>query len=288
MLLDQEGNVWDVFGRAVEGPRLGQRLTPTYSMMAYWFSIAAHYPGMEVHGLGSSSPMLNLSNDPDWNIPLDNVEWGSAWDAIPAIDNPNFLVYNARDYLSGFFIEGQDLVIGTEVNGQARAYPHAILNYHEVVNDVLGGENLTVAWCPLAGTSTIWARDLQQVETTFRVAGLLYNNNLLMYDRDTESIWSQVRGDCVFGDRRGQVAEHYPMIETTWQTWQKLVEEPEILSTETGVNRDYSLDEFEYYKSVDDEIYYPLDYLDPRLPFKERVHTIIVGQVAKAYRFSNF
>ncbi len=288
MLVDNEGNVWDVFGQAINGPRTGQRLTPTYSMMAYWFVAGAMYPGVEIYGAGTSSPVLNLTEDPDWDIPTDNLFWGSSWNAIPAIDNPEYLVFKQRDFLDGFFLGSKDLVIGTSINGAARAYPHAILNYHEIVNDQLGGEDITVAWCPLAGTSTIWDAETQQGLTTFGVAGLLHNNNLILYDRASESVWSQVYGKCIHGPARGETVAHFPMIETSWETWQKIVNEPEILAEPTGINFDYSVDEFAWYKSVDDEIYYGVDFLDPRVRAKERVHCIIVGETAKVYRFQDF
>lgn len=288
VMQDSEGTQWDVFGQAVEGPRTGQQLTSPYSMMGYWFSFGAMFPGLDIYGQGGLNVSIGLNPEPDWSIPILNVRWGSAWDAIPAIDNPKFLEYSQRDYLEGFYLESDDLVIGLKVGDEIKTYPHKVLNWHEIVNDEIGNEKVSVLYCPLAGTANVWNRTLPNGETSHRVAGLLYNNNLMVYDRDTESIWSQIRSDCVYGDYLGERAQIFPAIETSWKTWLQIIREPMVLSTETGVVQDYATNDFEYYREDHDYIIYPNDYHDSRLPLKERVHCIVIGGVARAYRFVDF
>lgn len=286
LMEDTEGNQWNAFGEAISGPRVGERLRPTNSMMAYWFAIAGMYPGMEIYNGPSSNLMPLPLNDPDWTIPTDSLGSGSIWDGIQAIDNPDFLEYEARDYLQDpFYVSEKSLVMGVKVGEEIKAYPHLILNWHEVINDQIGGENISVGFCPLVGSGTIW----NQTGGGYGVAGLLHNNNLTMFDRETESIWSQVKGECVYGPRKGEKVEHLHIIETTWNTWRQIVGEPiSVLSENTGVNRDYTEDFFEYYRNTENYIFYPLDVWDDRLPEKERVHVVIDGETAKAYRLSSF
>ena len=288
LMEDTEGNEWNVFGEAISGPREGQRLTPTNSMMAYWFAISAMYPGMDIYNGPSSNLQPLPLNDPDWNIPTDSLGSGSIWDGIMALDDPEFVQYEARDFLQDpFYVSENSLVIGVKVGEEIKAYPHLIMNWHEVINDELGGKKISVAFCPLVGSSTIW--DRSDGQSGFGVAGLLYNNNLTMFDRESESVWVQVRGDCVYGTRRGEESTPVQMIETTWNTWRQIAPEPmQVLSENTGVNRDYTEDIFEYYRNTEDYVFYPLDVEDERLPEKERVHVVIGNGQAKAYRLSSF
>lgn len=288
LMEDTEGNEWNAFGEAISGPRTGQKLTPTNSLMAYWFAIAGMYPGMDIYN-GPSSNLTPLPlNDPEWGIPTDSLGSGSIWDGIQGLDHPEFIEYEARRFLSdGFYLPEDGLVIGVKSGGETKAYPHLVMNWHEVINDRIGGQEMTISFCPLVGSSTVW--DVSEAPSDFGVAGLLYNNNLTMFDRDTESIWSQVRGDCIYGPRLGEKVEPVQMIETTWNTWRLINPEPiSVLSSNTGVNRDYTDDIFEYYRNTENYIFYPRDVWDNRLPEKERVHVVLFDGKAKAYRLSDF
>lgn len=283
---DTEGNVWNAFGEAISGPRVGQRLRTPTSMMAYWFAIAAQYPGMDIYEGPASSATAVPLNDPDWNISTDSVAWGSSWDAIQSLDYPAYIEYKARDYIAQDYLMDQfSLVSGVRIGNETKAYPHLIMNWHEIINDRIDGQEISLAWCPLAGTATVWDRSNNPAK--YSVAGLLHNNNLMMFDRGSESIWSQIRGECVYGDRKGELASSIQMVETSWATWQRLVKDPIVLSEETGVTRDYATDDFEFYRNTEDYLFYPLDHLDKRLPEKERVHVVIINGIAKAYRFSS-
>ena len=97
-----------------------------------------------------------------------------------------------------------------ELHGEKRAYPILILNWHEIVNDVVGGVPVTVSYCPLCGTGTAFHRSFSGVNTTFGVSGLLYNSDLLLYDRGSESLWSQILGQAVSGNSRGSICRTCP------------------------------------------------------------------------------
>lgn len=172
-------------------------------------------------------------------IPLEDVlSGGPPKDGIPSIDNPQFVgsdEWDDQDFLDDM------LVIGVEVSGSRRAYPFQVLVWHEITNDVFNGVPLLVTYCPLCGTGIVFVRELEGVDepVEFGVSGKLYNSNLLMYDRMTETLWSQQTGTAVVGELTGQRLEFYPSQIMTWADWKTAYPESEVLTRETGFNRDY-------------------------------------------------
>ncbi len=122
-------------------------------------------------------------------------------------------------------------VIGVSLNGSARAYPVSLLNWHEVVNDTIGGVPLVITWNPLCGAAAVFDRRIADETMQFGVSGLLYNSNLLMYDRREggvgESLWSQLLGCAVSGPAVEREAELklLPTTLTTWKIWLALFPE---------------------------------------------------------------
>ena len=126
------------------------------------------------------------------SIPVDEIlPGGPPRDGIPAIDNPVFM-----DAQKATFLSEDDRVIGIARHGITRAYPIAILNWHEIVNDRIGQESIVVTYCPLCGTGMVFAAGSA---LSFGVSGLLYNSDVLMYDRQTDSLWSQLKMEAVSG-----------------------------------------------------------------------------------------
>lgn len=152
----------------------------------------------------------------------------AAPDQIPSIDRPRFETpEEARDLLPP-----TSLVIGLARNGEARAYPTNLLSLHEVVNDVVGGEPIAVTWCPLCQTALGFDRRVDGRVLTFGVSGYLYQANLMLFDRETGSLWSQLLGGAVTGRYRGTALRRVPLVHETWEAW--LAEHPEtrVLSIE--------------------------------------------------------
>ena len=228
----------------------------------------------------------------EWLIPVGEVfDGGPGQDGIPSIDNPQFTSIVEGDE----FLTAGDLVVGVAYNGIARAYPHEILDWHEIVNDNVGGLSVAVTYCPLTGTASGWNRILQGgaasgQETTFGVSGLLYNTNLIPYDRVTGSNWSQILLQSVQGALQGEFIEVEMVLETTWETWKKLYPETQVLSRETGFSRNYGLYPYGDYRTNDSRLLFPISNSDNRIPAKERVHGIIGENNASAivYDFSSF
>lgn len=285
IMRDNKDNLYDVFGRIVEGEDQGEYLLPILSYQSYWFAIAAFFPGIEIHNRGGEEINLDLKSNPEWSIPTSNLFVGTGFDAIPAIDEPRYLLINddGPNIDQSRIPASDDLIIGMIEGGEPIAYPHSILNWHEVLNHKIEDDNITISFCPLTGTGIGW-----KGSRSFGVSGLLYNSNLIAFDRETESLWSQKTATAVNGDLRDEKLNVFSLTETTWGTWSTMYPNTKLLSTETGYSRDYDTTPYRGYAENNDLIYYPLDYSDDRLANKERVHVVIIEKDAKVYDFDSF
>ncbi|MFY0992079.1 DUF3179 domain-containing protein [Halomonas sp. C05BenzN] len=192
---------------------------------------------------------------------------GPGKDGIPSIDRPRFQPAGEAT------LEEGDRVIGVYYRGQARAYPQRILVWHEIVNDELGGEALSITYCPLTGTALGFKRG----ETDLGVSGKLVNSNLVMYDRATDSEWPQILGVAIDGPLEGQGLEEFRVFWTTWGAWQARHPETEVLTDETGFVRNYRRDPYGSYNPLggyyapDSRRLFPVMNRDDRFPPKTEV-----------------
>jgi len=221
---------------------------------------------------------------PDWLIPENLVfDGGPGKDGIPSVDRPGFYEQSRIDFLSP-----EDLVVAVNFGEEARAYPHSILDWHEIVNDRIGDDiSLALTYCPLTGTGIGWDRIVDGEETSFGVSGLLYNTNLLPYDRATDSNWSQMRHECVNGDRRGTIINTHHVVEMSYATYQKMYPNGMVMNTNTGFNRNYGVYPYGNYRT-NAQLIFPITNEDDSLHPKERVLGMIVGEDSKAYTFTTF
>lgn len=219
----------------------------------------------------------------EWSIPVSEVlDGGPGKDGIPALVNPNFTNAQGATYL-----RDTDLVIGFKNGTDVRAYPHAILDWHEIVNDNINQVSVAVTYCPLTGTGIGWNRVINGSETTFGVSGLLYNTNLIPYDRATNSNWSQLLNKSVNGSLIGKQADLIGLFETDWLTWRTIYPNTQVISRSTGFSRTYGTSPYGDYNTNNDRFLFPVS-KDTRLPLKERVLAIVDETDAKVYRFSHF
>ncbi len=156
-------------------------------------------------------------------------------DCIPSLDAPKFVPATE----AGFLAE-DDVVMGLTIDGDARAYPVLIMNYHEIVNDTVGGQAVAVTYCPLCGSGLVFERSFSGREVEFGVSGLLRNNDLVLYDRQTESLWQQITARAFAGRMRGQELRAVPSAMTTWGRWRNAHPQTKVLSTDTGFDRPYA------------------------------------------------
>lgn len=168
---------------------------------------------------GNHPPLSGAGLDLD-GFPLDAiVSGGPPKDGIPALTNPVFVRQSEVSYLGD-----EDLVLGIVVGGEPRAYPENIGWWHEIVNDRIGGQPISITFCPLTGTGLVFAtQDEGGGQFELGVSGLLFNNNLVMYDRrDGLTLYPQLFFTAVEGPRQGESLRLLPVVETTWGTWKRL------------------------------------------------------------------
>ena len=212
-------------------------------------------------------------------IPLDKIKGGGPpKDGIPSIDNPVFASIRDSNFMSD-----SDTVIGLEINGQAKAYPLFILVWHEIVNDVVGGTPVSVTYCPLCYTNQVFERVIDGQAVEFGTSGKLYNSNLLMYDRFTESYWSQALGMAVTGELSGYQLNLIPFDVITWGDWKKIHPDTLVLTTDTGHIRSYATDPYGSYYT-EPRIMFPVEHSDDRMNPKEIVVGFNQGDVYKAFK----
>ncbi|MEF8781030.1 MAG: DUF3179 domain-containing protein, partial [Haloferacaceae archaeon] len=170
------------------------------------------------------------------------ISGGPPKDGIPSIDDPSFVGPDDAD-----FLDPGDPVFGVARDGVVKAYPQKILVQHEIVNDSLGDVPVAVTYCPLTGT----VQGFERGGTTFGVSGRLINNNLVMYDRDTEAWWPQILATSIPGpwnsDPGTRSLREFRLVWTTWEQWRTLHPDTEVLSTETGFARNYGRDPYGSY-----------------------------------------
>jgi hypothetical protein len=213
-------------------------------------------------------------------VPKDEIRSGGVpRDGIPAITRPQFVTASRAD-----FLEPGDRVLGLSRNGFNRAYPIKILNFHEIVNDDLG-EAIVITFCPLCGTGIAFRRDIGGAQYTFGVSGLLYNSDVLMYDHQTDSLWSQIASRAVSGNLKGAELEAVPIAHTTWEDWRERHPDTQVLSIDTGFNRNYYHSPYSAYLQSS-QIMFPVSNTDDRLPAKELIIGLEIDGLYKAYPLS--
>ncbi|MBN1987715.1 MAG: DUF3179 domain-containing protein [Prolixibacteraceae bacterium] len=219
----------------------------------------------------------------EWLIPKNEVrDGGPGRDGIPALSAPQLITAQEATFLTD-----NELVLGFADGSDVRAYPHDILDWHEIINDETANHSIAVIYCPLTGTGIGWDRNVAGTKTTFGVSGLLYNSNIIPYDRSTNSNWSQLLLKSVNGELIGTSANTYNLVETSWKTWKQLYPSTKVVSTNTGHNRNYGNYPYGNYKTSGN-LLFPVSRNDNRLDAKERVLGVVIGEKAKAYRFENF
>ena len=220
---------------------------------------------------------FNLANS---SIPLDEIkDGGPPKDGIASIDQPKFIAATKTQ------LNDNDRILGVFKNGIAKAYPISILNYHEIVNDYFKSDPVVVTYCPLCGSGIAFNALVSDEPRTFGVSGLLYNSDVLLYDRETQSLWSQLRYEAISGKSLGENLKMIPTVNTTWGDWVNEHPNTLVLSFNTGFNRDYSRNPYPGYdKSA--AIYFEVSETDSRYHPKETIIGIQINAQAKAYPFS--
>jgi len=214
------------------------------------------------------------------SIPLDEIHGGGPpKDGIPALYDPKFLSADEANYL-----EPSDRILGLSIGGDTKAYPLRILNWHELVNDSLGGKDVLVSYCPLCGTGIAFDATIDGERFLFGVSGKLYNSDVLFYDKKTESLWSQIMMEAVTGPMTGKRLKQLSLVHTTWGAWKAKYPDTKVLSKKTGHFRKYGSNPYQSYETSS-QIMFPVNHSDNRLSRKAWVVGVLINGKAKAYAF---
>jgi hypothetical protein len=230
-----------------------------------------------VHGFGAF-----LDPAKPHTISAQEVIWGGVGiDGIPPLEDPNFV---SAEMASNWMLPS-DPVIGVEINGDARAYPRRIIDWHEMVNDVVGGVPVSLAYCTLCGSAVLYDGRLEGRTLRFGTSGLLYRSNKLMYDRETRTLWEQYSGEPVWGSLVGSGLrlEVLPAVHTRWSEWLAAHPETSVLDINTGFKRDYAsgVAYADYWASL--ELRFPAPDASGPLSVKDTVFTVRHGGEVVAY-----
>jgi hypothetical protein len=204
---------------------------------------------------------------------------GPPQDGIPSIDNPKFVSVSEADG----WIADDELVLAIIHKGVKRVYPFQILVWHEIVNDTIAGDPILVTYCPLCGSGIAYERVLDGEPVEFGTTGRLYNSNLVMYDRKTDTWWTQIGGRAIVGERTGEELEGISIDTVIWGEWKTAHPDSQVLSRDTGYSRRYGNDPYgSYYEST--YLMFPVENDDNRIHPKTVIFGIEVGGEYKAYR----
>jgi hypothetical protein len=204
---------------------------------------------------------------------------GPGRDGIPSLDRPVFVPADAAS-----FLDEDDRVLGVEIDGIQRAYPIRILNYHEIVNDSIAGTPLVITFCPLCGSGMAFLSTFADRRLEFGVSGLLYNSDVLLYDRDTDSLWSQLLGKAVTGKMKGTRMTAIPLSNTSWREWRSRHPATQVLSSDTGFRINYRANPYPNY-GKSGRLYFPVANEDRRYARKAMVMGLEIDGQFKVYPF---
>ncbi len=198
-------------------------------------------------------------------------------DCIPSIDTPEFVSSDQAD-----FVADDDLVLAVALNGVLKAYPTKILIHHEIVNDDFDGEPVAVTYCPLCGSGVAFEGKLDGEPVEFGVSGVLHESDLVLYDRNSETLWAQVTGAGMMGPKTGEQLQEVPLVMTEWRTWRQQHPDTLVLSTNTGFDKDYTVDRYADYRESD-RLFLPVSASDARLHVKKVIYGVMVDEQPVAY-----
>ena len=234
--------------------------------------------------LGAIDPGFEefLQNDFPSTIRVEEIMWGGVRiDGIPALKNATMIPADEDIYFDAW-----EPVFGISINGDHRAYPLRILDWHEMANDVVGGVPVSLAYCTLCGAGIAYDGRASNGETyTFGSSGFLYRSNKLMYDHQTRTLWNQLTGEPVLGELvgKGVKLDLLPVVLTSWESWLEQHPDTLVLDINTGYQRPYlpGAAYGEYFSS--DETMFPVWQRSNLLETKDRIYALQVEGIPKAY-----
>ena len=205
------------------------------------------------------------------------IPGGPGRDGIHAVDAPTWASAESADAIAP-----ETPVLGVAIDGDARAYLTPILEYHQVVNDVVGGVPVAVTYDPLTGAPLAWKRTVDGRTLRFGVSGLLYNSGFLLYDHETESLWTQFDGRAIAGPLAGKKLEAVPLRQEDFKSWLAREPKTKILIPPEPNHFDYNESAYAKYTEEDGSAF-PVEARDRRFHAKELTVGVVVNGKPHAY-----
>lgn len=228
---------------------------------------------------------LNVANwttdfcngDVDFN---DFLSGGPPKDGIPAVTDPALESIEA----AGEWLADRSPVIAVEIDGEARAYPQAVLMWHEIANDEIAGVPIAVTFCPLCNSSITYDRRVDGAVLDFGVSGLLRNSDMVMFDRQTESWWQQLTGEGIVGNYADTLLEFVPSQVISFSQFAERYPEGLVMSRDTGFNRQYGANPYTGYDTNSGQPFLFRGEVDTRLESPvDHVIAADINDTPKAY-----
>lgn len=274
----------------------GQSIGTDWAAWMVWLEGQSSYTSFD--GYATFKALLLSQLDPNFQdflrpgsphtIRLEEVVWGGvSKDGIPALVEPAFVAARDADWLW----DGEP-VFGVEIAGDVRAYPHRVMDWHEMANDTVGGVPLALAYCTLCGSGVLYETMVMGRDRPFEFgsSGLLYRSNKLMYDRETHSLWNHFTGRPVVGALAvsGIELRTRPLAVMRWMDWKRRHPQTKVLSLDTGHRRDYEPGKpyGAYFSSPG--LMFPARTADVRLKPKDIVFVVRLDQGRRAWPVKAF
>ena len=281
-LVADGGQRWTIDGE-VDTAKAPLQSVPGHN--AFWFAWSAFHPGSEVWGDGTiPSAAVRADLEGKCTVPCEEIFQGcSGRDCIPPLDSPKMVEAGSAD---ASYLRDLDMILGVRTAKGPRAYPQNILWWHEIVNEKVAGQAYAITFCPLTGSGLKFDRNAFVRGKTVRlgVSGLLYNSNLVMWDRETDSLWSQMRLEAIAGPKMKAASPLRGVLEMTWKAWKTLHPDTLVVSSHTGYARDYQTYPYQDYRTDHSNTFRGTNPKpDARFKNKDRVFGVVVNGEAKAY-----
>ncbi len=246
-----------------------------------WLTLLATLPTSACSFVSSDSNGDFDAGSLSCSIPTSQIfDGGPPRDGIPSLQRPTVTTADEAAFSSS------TRVLGVLVNGEARAYPYSVMWWHEVANDRLGDEEIVVTYCPLTGSGIGFNASVGGTLLSFGVSGLLYENNLIMFDRQTESLWNQLLLGAQCGPSQGAELSRLTVFETNLGRWRELYPQSTVVSTNTGFNLSYGVYPYGDYDQEDNEfVPWPGSEFSSVRPPKELVLGVHANGASVAFPF---
>ncbi|MCH7604710.1 DUF3179 domain-containing protein [Patescibacteria group bacterium] len=223
---------------------------------------------------------IMITNGIKHSIPFEELlAGGPPKDGIPPIDNPKFILIEEANQWLGDTEPG----VAFSRGNTHRFYPYKILVWHEIVNDTIDGQRVLITYCPLCFTGFVLDPIVQGERVEFGTSGRLWKSNLVMYDRKTDSLWSQVLAEAIVGEMTGTKLPILPSDQVRYGEWKKAYPDGQVLSQDTGSFRDYDRNPYGGYSNVTNLSLQLANPTDTRLPNDAFIFGIVINGKPKAY-----